>query len=145
MPVKGNYRLLIFLIADEPIVIETLQELLNGLGHEVVTFNSTKDVFDDLERASQPIDIILIELKMTKGEDIKIIKELHQRYPEADIIIMTDCAPIISSRSADSDGVYACLNIPFRLVELELLMRLITEGRADFRYIPYVAVGINRA
>ncbi len=143
MQVRDNYKLRIFLIDNEPIAIETLQALLTDLGHEVITFNSSNNLFENSGKAPHFTDLILIEPNMPTEEADKVISEIHQLYPEADIIVMTDYAPVISSKKSISDGVYACLNKPFRLVELELLVRLLSEGRADFRYIPHVTKNIG--
>lgn len=121
MQVRDNYRLRIFLIAGETIATEALQNILTDLGHEAVSFNSTCDLFDNLEKASQPVDLILVEPNMPMEEDGKVIRGVHQLYPEADIIAMTDYTLIISSEESISDRVDVDSNKLFRLVELEIL------------------------
>jgi len=121
MQVRDNYRLRIFLIAGETIATEALQNILTDLGHEAISFNFSCDLFDNLEKASQPVDLILVEPNMPMEEDGKVIRGVHQLYPEADIIAVTDYTLIISSDVSISDSVYVKPENIFRLAKLEIL------------------------
>lgn len=121
MQVRDKYRLRIFLIAGETIAPEALQNILTDLGHEAISFNYAYDLFDNLEKASQPADLILVEPNMPMEEDDKVIREIYQLYPDAGITVMADYTLIISSEVSISDSVYAHPGKLSRLAELEIL------------------------
>ncbi|UCD83494.1 MAG: response regulator [Deltaproteobacteria bacterium] len=121
MQVRDNCRLRIFLIADETIAIKAFRNILTDLGHEIISFNPTCDLFDNFQKAPQPVDLIIAELKMPMEEIDRMMREIRQLFPETDIIAMTDYALKISSEEFISDSMHTYPNKLFRHADLEIL------------------------
>ena len=122
----------IYLFDDEPIITITLQDFLSDLGHEVVSFGSTYELLDHLEKSPEPVDLIISDLHVPNGNGITLIREVHKRYPDISImIIMGHDGPTLSTNEAISYGVYTYLHKPIRLSELELLLVRLSESRAS--------------
>jgi len=121
----------IYLIKDEPIITKTLQDFLSDLGHEVVSVKSVYELLGNLEKERQPVDLIIGDFYMPKGNAATLICELHKRYPNIAIVIMIVDGPILSTHEAVSYGVYSYIRKPISLAVLELLLARLSESRTD--------------
>jgi len=122
----------IYIIDDEFIVTKTLQGFLSDLGHDVASFNSLSEFMNNGKEENGPVDVIIVDLKMPKENSIRIIKEIHRRYPVTDIVVMSSILPV---QEAILNSVYSYLKKPVHLDELELILARMSER--------HVSVDIN--
>jgi len=126
-PTPTPHRMRVCIAGEESIITQTLRGFLSDLGHQVVAAGSPNELLGRL--ASQPVDLVIIDLHMPG--DIEPIREVHQRYPDVAVMMMTAGHPPLSMEEALSCGVYAYLHKPISLIELELLLVRLAERDAQ--------------
>lgn len=133
MQVQNSQPTRIYLVDEELIVLKTLQGFLRDLGYRVRSFFSVGELMACPQNEIHPVNVILMDLNLPEEDSVKVIRDIHQRYPETDIVIMTGHSPLLPVKEALSNGVYGYLNKPIRLGELELMLIRVTEGRSKSR------------
>lgn len=123
-------RLRMLIVDEELIVRKTLESFLNDLGHEVETFATISELLS--ASAGKPkagVQVILLDPGSARLRGEAGIREIHERYPEADLVVMSGHNSILPLSEALAQGVYAYLSKPIRLGELELLLIRWSESR----------------
>ena len=121
----------IYLIDDELIVIKTIQGFLRDLGNDVTSFNSITEFLGNGVCNAAPADVIIVDLKMPREDAVRIISEIHTRYPNTDIVVMSSILPF---HEAISHSVYSYLKKPIHFDELELILARISERHIGIRF-----------
>ena len=114
----------IYLIDNELIVLKTLQRFLNDLGHDVDSFKSVSEFLNKKIQMNGNIDVIIVDLKMPKQDGIRMIRTIHDKCPNSDVIVMSSILPF---QEAILHGVYSYLQKPIYFDELELILARIAE------------------
>ena len=114
----------IYLIDNELIVIKTIYSFLKDLGYDVVSFTSISEFLSVQKGEDGFVDVIIVDLKMPKENGIKITSEIHKKYPNTDIIVMSSILPF---QKAFSYSVYSYLKKPIHFDELELILARLSE------------------
>lgn len=127
MKKRAMSRLSIYLVDDNPIVIYTIKRFLTELGHEVTVFNSVADLFEYETSDRRKLDIMLLDLD--KGSGLTLIHEIHERYPDTDIVITTETKTIFPAKAAIMNRIYSYLYKPISFNELELMLVRAYESR----------------
>lgn len=118
----------VYLLDPDPLVQSTLRNFLGDLGYHVHLF----DRYDQLAQtapADDPAQVILLDPGPQGKELIRVIAQLHTRFPLAHLVPMTHRGATLSLDQALTHGVFAYLNKPIRLSELQLLLVRIQESR----------------
>jgi DNA-binding NtrC family response regulator len=123
--------MLIYLIDDELIVIKTIHGFLKDLGHEVVSFNSISEFLSIQTSEDGSVDVIIVDLKMPKEDGVKIISEIHKKYPNTNIIVMSSILPF---QEAFSYSVFSYLKKPIHFDELELILARVSERHIGIEF-----------
>jgi DNA-binding response OmpR family regulator len=79
----------LLLIDDDPTVLSTLESMLQGAGHCVVTASSGKQGIALLE--SRPVNMVLSELRMQDSSAFDVLRYLRRVHTEIPCIVMTAC------------------------------------------------------
>ena len=125
---SNSFTMRISLINEEPIMIKMVSGFLTDLGHEVTSFSSIPQFLSDKSDSTRPAEVILIDLSMSEGKNIQVIRDIHRRFPESRIIVMSTVLP---AEEAISHGVYAYFDMPINLSKLELIILRIKELCGD--------------
>jgi DNA-binding NtrC family response regulator len=136
----------IYLVSGETIVTKILRDYLSDLGHEAVSLSSAHLLLDILEAVPNPPDLIIAELNALIRAN-SALRKVARLYSDIPIIIMVGHDSVLPVDKAISYGVYAYLQNPLRLAELELLLvqlskdctngqfraprRVVTHGRCE--------------
>lgn len=126
----GNKLMKIMLADKETLNVKILGDFLDDLGHEVTRCNTITRACELATDYSNSIDLMILDTGAPKGENLNVIQEIHRLYPSADLLIMSRGEGILSFQEAISQGVFAYLNKPVRLSELELLVTRVGEKRS---------------
>ena len=87
-----------------------------------------KEGWEVLEAIPQgSFDILLADLVMPGADGIQILNEVKQVYPDRIVIIMTGYASIDSTIQAIRGGAYDYIRKPFKLEELEIVIKNASE------------------
>jgi DNA-binding NtrC family response regulator len=120
----------IYLLEDEFIITKILFDFLRDLGHEVTPFYSISELFKNHSNGKGKgyPDLLIIDLKASNDSGIKHVQEIHKRFPDAPILVMS---AILPTREAISNGVYSYLNTPIKFSELELILTRFSEWQSN--------------
>ncbi len=110
----------ILIIDDEPKMAGILKRVLSKQGYEVVTTSEPKQGLTILQ--SQPVQIILCDLKMPGMDGIEVLERAKQIQPQAEFIMMTAYATAQTAVESMKKGAYDYLIKPFPLDELKILL-----------------------
>jgi len=81
----------IFVVDDDYLVLDFLNQLLSEDGFEIVCANESKDTFDLMKSdSSQRFDLVIMDLIMQGQDGFSIIKELQRvGYQNVPILVLT--------------------------------------------------------
>ncbi len=107
----------ILVVDDELFVRELLMEFLSTQGYEVILADSGEKAVQLIN--SQPVDVVLLDLKMSGMDGIETLKQIKKNVPDAIAIIMTGYPTIESSIEALRHGACDYVIKPFKLNDLK--------------------------
>jgi putative nucleotidyltransferase with HDIG domain len=88
------------LVEDDPQLREVLGRALRSWGYSCTTARRAEEALERLEE--QPTPIVVTDLRMPGRGGVWMVREIHQRWPEIAIIVLTG--------DPDSEAVIDCLN-----------------------------------
>lgn len=115
------------MVDDEQQILKAVQRFLGEKGYDVVT----SDHFDGALAAlsKQTFGAALIDLKLGDESGIDLITRIKKEQPETLCMIFTGYGTIDSAIQAVKAGAYHYITKPFRLEDLESLLRQALETR----------------
>lgn len=122
----------ILIVEDEANLRLVLQKELQRLGH---TAQVTADGVEALALVRQEtFEVVLADINMPRLDGMTLLERLSERQHPPEVIILTGHATIESAIAAMKLGAYDYLSKPYRLAELDVLVRRAAEKyrlRAD--------------
>ncbi len=122
----------ILVVDDEPAIRFFLNEELAQAGYTVFTAASGEEVLAFLE--TEPVDLILLDLKMEGLDGIQVMKEVAREKPSPVVIILTAYASLESAIETLRHGGHDYLLKPCRTEELlTSVEKGLTQHREELR------------
>jgi len=100
----------ILIIDDELMPRYSIQQILKGR-YTVFTATGGREGLDLM--AKNPIDLVVLDLRMPDMDGITVLREIKKRYPDTEVILLTAYASLDSARSALRLGAFDYLTKPF--------------------------------
>jgi two-component system response regulator HydG len=110
----------LLIVDDERVVREASREAALALGYRASACDSPDHALRALE--SQNIDVVLLDLKMPGAGGLETLRQIKQRRPEVEVIVVTGHGTVDSAVQAMKAGAYDFVTKPFTLGELKLLL-----------------------
>jgi len=82
----------------------------------VTTVTEAKEAFRYM--AENPVDVVLLDIKMPKIDGITALAEIKRKYPHTEVILLTAHADFETIQKAIKLGAFGCLMKPFDKNEL---------------------------
>ena len=117
----------ILIVEDDPKTRKTLSDILKAKGYSPMTADSGREALDRLKEAI-PV-VALIDLKLEDMSGLKVMKEIKERSPGTECIIITGYASKASAIEAVNTGAYAYIEKPYDMEQLLLMIRRAIEKR----------------
>jgi DNA-binding NtrC family response regulator len=114
----------ICVVDDEQIVCERLQPMLEKSGFKVETFTDSATALKRL--SEKKFDILITDIKMEQPDGIELLRYAKTHSPETRVIIITGFATAETAREAMKSGAVDFIAKPFRLSQLNDLVRSIS-------------------
>lgn len=111
----------ILIVDDESSLLEFLELLLRGEGHEVATAQSVAAARERID--GRPIDLVLCDLNMPGGSGLELLREVRSWPSGPAVIVMTAYTSTESAVEAMKLGAYDYLSKPFNVEELKQLVQ----------------------
>ena len=106
----------LLLVDDEPRLLSSLYELLQGRGYRLVTAPSGTDALAELSR--QRFDLVLLDLRLPDIGGHQIMDFINDKGIDANVIVMSGEVGIDNAIGALKRGAYAYLRKPYSREEL---------------------------
>jgi DNA-binding NtrC family response regulator len=97
-------------VDDEPVVCESIRRVLTEEGYDVTTATSAREGLDIIRK--QPIDLLLLDVRMPDMDGIECLREVRAISPETEVIIVTGFATIQTAVEAVKLGATDYLQKP---------------------------------
>ncbi|HLX64319.1 MAG TPA: sigma 54-interacting transcriptional regulator [Planctomycetota bacterium] len=108
----------ILILDDEQAIQRLLKLVLESEGYEVVTTDDGRLALDILR--TQPIDLIIQDLRMPKMDGLQFLRQLKDQNPELPSIVLTAYGTLETAVEAMRLGAYTHINKPFDTEEIRL-------------------------
>jgi len=117
----------VLIAEDEANLGELLQSYLAGRGHRVTVTLDGRAALDALH--SQPFDVALLDIVMPKLDGLEVLRQVRENPSPPECIIITGNGTIDTAIAAMKLGAYDYVSKPYRLAEIDVLVRRAWEKR----------------
>ena len=124
---NGERPIRVLIAEDEPDLGEVLRGYLAGRGHAVAVVLDGRDALDALD--SQPFDVALLDIVMPRLDGLEVLRKVREQPSPPECIIITGNGTIDTAIAAMKLGAYDYAAKPYRLAEIEVLVRRAWEKR----------------
>ena len=118
---------LLLLVDDEPRILSALRRTLRREPYEVLTAEGPVEALRAIE--SQPLDLVMTDLKMPGMTGLELLERVAARHPRAARILITGGTEVISDASLRAVGVRAVIAKPWDDAELKETLRAACKER----------------
>lgn len=128
---NANRLLTVLVIDDEALLRWSIAELLRRSGHTVLEASSAGSARDAMTHASRPIDVVLLDYRLSDSSDLQLLEEVRRRLPQSAVLLMTAFGTPEMVQGALDRGAYCVLSKPFDMHGVE---GLITDAHRASRH-----------
>lgn len=115
----------LIIIDDDVNLCSVLREELAEVGYDVESFNNGFYAIDFMER--NPVDLILLDLKMPEHDGFDILKELENKDIKVKVIVLTAYADVKSAIDSAKMGACDFISKPYDFDELLITIRKVLQ------------------
>ena len=122
----------ILVVDDDPGTLNAVKVGLLSKGHEVLVAGSGEEALKIIEAKqakSEPLDLLLTDLRMPKMNGLKLIREARKIMPDIKAIIMTAYGDDNVKKKTRALGLCGYMDKPFR--PETLIKMIMTSGMGD--------------
>ena len=117
----------ILVVDDEPALCELIKSMLVQDGHDVSTVGSAERALDAIDGTT--FDLVITDLRMKEMDGIGLTREIKERQPDTEVILVTAVVDMESAVSALKFGAFDTIAKPFNLEEVSVTVRRALERR----------------
>jgi two-component system response regulator HydG len=114
---EGMPPLHLLVVDDDVLLRKVCCEIGTGMGFVPLSAGSVPETLAILKE-QQPVDMLLLDLKLPGGSGLKLLGEVKTLYPNTGVVMMTAFATVSSAVEAMRIGAANYLTKPFGLEEL---------------------------
>lgn len=79
----------IFIVDDEPILLELAEKVLSGLECDIQTFTNPEVALQTYSAAEEPPDLIITDFAMHEMDGLNLIRECRRRHPKQKVLLVS--------------------------------------------------------
>jgi two-component system, NtrC family, response regulator AtoC len=128
---KDQTQIRVLLAEDEASLAQILGTFLTGQGHHVTTCSDGRAALEALR--SEAFDVALLDIVMPDMDGLEVLRRLRDDPDRAEVIIITGNGTIETAISAMKLGASDYISKPYRMAEIDLLVRRAWEKRSLVR------------
>jgi Response regulators consisting of a CheY-like receiver domain and a winged-helix DNA-binding domain len=106
----------VFIVEDDPIIVEGLTIALSGEGYEVSSFDNMTDAIEEINSEAH-YDVCLLDVNLPDGDGFQVCKAIRAKS-DVPVIFLTACDDEIHTVLALEQGADDYISKPFRIREL---------------------------
>jgi two-component system response regulator PilR (NtrC family) len=116
-------HLRVLVVEDEALIRWSIAETLVQHGHSVLEAGSAATAVQAVHESRQPIDVVLLDLRLPDSSDLTLLARIREVAPEAAVVMMTAYRTPEMARDALKLGAWRVVDKPFDMHALEPLLR----------------------
>jgi two-component system response regulator HydG len=116
----GLPPLRLLVVDDDAPLRKACCEIAGGMGLVPLSAGSVQEALEAIEQ--QPVDMLLLDLRLPGGGGLKLLGEVRARYPKTAVVVMTAFATVSSAVEAMRIGAGDYLTKPFALEQLTAVL-----------------------
>ena len=120
-------RIKVLIAEDEAHLGTILETFLNGKGYHVTTVRDGRAALQALR--SESFDVALLDIVMPEMDGLEVLRHVREESTPPEVIIITGNGTIETAISAIRLGAYDYLSKPYRMAEIDVLVRRAWEKR----------------
>jgi len=114
-------RFRLAVVDDEPIVRREIKRGLSDAQHEVEVFADAESALQRIEQVD--FDLVLTDLRLPGMSGLDLLRSLHTRYSQIEVILITAHSSVDSAIEAIRAGAFHYVTKPVKLAELRALVK----------------------
>jgi len=126
----------ILIVDDDPLIRRQLEDLYRERKYEVASVGNAEDALSLL--ADSEYSLAIVDLKIPGTDGISLTKQVRERWPDLDVIIVTGYASIKGAVEAIRHGASDYITKPFEREEILLATEKVLEKRRLLDEISYL-------
>jgi DNA-binding NtrC family response regulator len=135
-------RIRVLLAEDEENLAQILSTFLRGRGHHVVCVGDGRSAVQAIRDES--FDVALIDIVMPEMDGLETLKHLRAETDPPEIIIITGNGTVETAITAMKLGAYDYMAKPYRMAEIDVLVRRAWEKHQLARENKYLQARLSR-
>lgn len=124
-PVRGDETVLV--VDDEAAVREAARQALEACGFHVLLSSSGIAAVDVLSEADGPIDLVVLDLRMSGGSGRDVLAWMHERRAESKVLVISGHGALADWQELQRLGARAFLPKPFGPADLARAVRTVLD------------------
>ncbi len=121
------HKISILIVDDEPLIRQSLFEILRIEGYTVFMASSGEEAIETLKKSA--VDIVLTDLKLPKMTGIELLSEIKNQSPRTEIILITGYGSIETAVEAMKKGAFDYITKPINDNEIKIILDKIIERK----------------
>lgn len=117
----------LLLVDDDPLLLETLLELLDGEGFKVTCARSGEEAETLLLQAAPPFELVLTDLVMPGKSGMDVLRTALRCNPSCTVLVLSGYGTLREATEAMDRGAYGLVNKPLQLESFRQTLRRIVE------------------
>ncbi|MDQ6886245.1 MAG: sigma-54 dependent transcriptional regulator [Gemmatimonadota bacterium] len=123
----SDTRIRVLVAEDEPHLGAILEKFLSQRNYDVTTRTDGRAALDALR--SESFDVALLDIVMPEMDGLEVLRQLQEESAPPEVIIITGNGTVETAISAMKLGAYDYLSKPYRMAEIDVLVRRAWEKR----------------
>lgn len=111
----------ILIAEDDDSFREIIQDFLKGPQRTITSFKNGKEAIQAFD--SSQFDLVISDLMMPGADGMEVLREAKAKNPDCVVILITGYASLDSALQAIRGGAYDYIRKPFKLDELEIVVK----------------------
>src|SRR5690348_17355320 len=120
-------RIRVLIAEDEVNLGQILSTFLCGRGYHVVNVTDGRAALDALR--AEAFDVALLDIVMPEMDGLEVLRQIREELSPPEVIIITGNGTIETAISAMKLGAYDYLAKPYRMAEIDVMVRRAWEKR----------------
>jgi DNA-binding NtrC family response regulator len=120
-------RIKVLIAEDEENLAQILDQFLTSRGHVVTTTHDGRAALEAIK--AEAYDVALLDIVMPEMDGLEVLRNVRQESSPPEVIIITGNGTIETAISAIRLGAYDYLSKPYRMAEIDVLVRRAWEKR----------------
>jgi len=136
-------RIKVLIAEDEEMLGNVLEQFLTSRGHDVTVVRDGRAALEALRR--EPFDVALLDIVMPELDGLEVLRHVIDDPAPPQVIIITGNGTIETAITAIRLGAYDYLSKPYRMAEIDVLVRRAWEKRQLARQNALLQTRLERA